>query len=286
MQTALQYCTGKAHRERTGCRVGRTVMISVSSRDEPPAPPSGLPHMWGVRASNLHQCVPPLGAEPRSPDTGKSQQSNWNQSSSVKQHFLPEFSQLKLRWSEESTSEHVRVWKHLSTSVLLEKGDTASLPDIHHQGAIEKFVISAGCSDEKLIFCLFLLGFCTDFNEDIKVLFYRSSYLLCLMSPGRFGATEADLGAGRPGSAHEDSVSSGGAAAEPPTSRSGPPTPGGLPVWSRLPSNKFRAGDSILKILLGLLFWSYIVFLHKWMTTIIFQTILEMKRDECTALPS
>lgn len=50
------------------------------------------------------------------------------------------------------------------------------------------------------------------------------------MFPGRFGATEADLGAGRPGSAREDSVSSGGAAAEPPTSGSGPPAPGGLPV--------------------------------------------------------
>lgn len=83
-----------------------------------------------------------------------------------------------------------------------------------------------------------------------KVLCYRSSYVWCLMFPGRFGATEADLGAGRPGSAHEDSVSSGGAAAKPPTSRSGPPTPGGLLVWSRLPSNKFRAGDWILLDLL------------------------------------
>lgn len=51
-----------------------------------------------------------------------------------------------------------------------------------------------------------------------------------MCASGRRRAGEADLGAGRPGPAHEDPVPSGGAAAEPLTRRSGPPAPGGLPV--------------------------------------------------------
>lgn len=51
-----------------------------------------------------------------------------------------------------------------------------------------------------------------------------------LFLTGRFGASKADLGAGRPGPAHQDPVSPGGAAAEPLTRRGGPSAPGGLPV--------------------------------------------------------
>lgn len=64
---------------------------------------------------------------------------------------------------------------------------------------------------------------------------WQHVYFFCHVSllgcdSGWYRASEADLGAGHPGPAHEDPVSSGGAAAEPPSWRSGPPAPGGLPV--------------------------------------------------------
>lgn len=61
---------------------------------------------------------------------------------------------------------------------------------------------------------------------------------------GQFGANKADLGAGRPGPAHEDPVSPGGAAAEPFTRRGGPSAPGGLPVRSGLPGTPAEAASS------------------------------------------
>ncbi|CAG07251.1 unnamed protein product, partial [Tetraodon nigroviridis] len=103
---------------------------------------------------------------------------------------------------------------------------------------------TACCTDERKRAMQTALQYCTEMNPRRP----PRAYLICEGSEPltftnvfpvgsgaqeprhRFGATEADLGAGRPGSARGDPVSSGGEATQPPTSRTGPPAPGGPPV--------------------------------------------------------
>lgn len=70
----LQRCEGHVWWERLGnksrCRRCWWFFFFLYPRDEPKTPTTGLPHLWGVRTSHLHKCVPPLGEEPGTPHTG------------------------------------------------------------------------------------------------------------------------------------------------------------------------------------------------------------------------